>query len=228
MKMKQGQAAFLGAILLAVPLVAAAQTDPNSVPANTPGMAGVQQPGSANNQMTPGISRPNRANGDASLNGEGGGPDSQMIKDKIFLRKAAQGGLAEVQLGQLAAQKGSSDEVKRFGQKMVDEHTALNESLKPFADSMGVMQPKTAGKPDLQEYEKLSSLSGTDFDKEYLTYMSADHHRDMREFREEAASTSDQSLKDAVLKARMVIGEHMRMVDKLAVANGISVGKPKP
>ena len=58
--------------------------------------------------------------------------------DKMFLHKASEGGYAEVQLGQLAVQKGNSDEVKKFGQKMVDDHTALNEQMKPFAEAMGL------------------------------------------------------------------------------------------
>ena len=228
MKLTHGYGVVFGVVLLVAPCVLAAQTDPNSMPSSTPGMAGAMQPGSANSQMTPGISRPTRMNSDASLNGEAGGPDAQTIRDKIFLRKAAQGGMAEVQLGRLAAQKGSSEEIRQFGQMMVDDHTAMNASLKPFADTLGLMQPKTAAKPDVQEFEKLSALSGTEFDKEYLTYMSADHHRDLREFREQAAGTPDQTFKDAVLKARTVIAQHTRMVDKLAVENGVTVGKPKP
>ena len=57
----------------------------------------------------------------------------------MFLRKAAEGGFAEVKLGQLAAQKGSSDDVKAFGQKMVDDHAKLNNEMAQLADSMGVM-----------------------------------------------------------------------------------------
>src|SRR5258707_15546610 len=53
----------------------------------------------------------------------------EMMKDKMFLRKAAQGGLAEVQLGHLAVQKAGSQEVKDFGQKMVADHTALNNEM---------------------------------------------------------------------------------------------------
>ncbi len=227
MKITSGWATGFGVALLLSPSMMTAQADPNSVPAPSTGMSGSTQPGSANSQMTPGISRPTRMNGDASLSGEGGGPDAQMIKDKIFLRKAAQGGIAEVQLGDLAAQKGSSEDVRKFGQKMVLDHGALNESLKPFAETLGVMAPKTAAKEDMQEYEKLKALSGTEFDKEYLAYMSADHHRDLRAFREEAASTSDASLREALMKARMTIAEHTRAVDKLATENGVMVVKTK-
>jgi putative membrane protein len=164
-----------------------------------------------------------------------GGPDvtTSMMKDKMFLRKAAEGGLAEVQLGKLAAQKGGSDEVKSFGQKMVEDHTAINKQMATVADEMGVRLPQSPGKEDQAEFDKLNSLSGDGFDTEYLTYMVKDHHKDLREFRMEATSTPDAELRDAVNKASMVIRDHMMMVDKMAKDKGIAVpgrrgGGPPP
>jgi putative membrane protein len=156
------------------------------------------------------------------------GMTAQMIRDKMFLRKAVAGGLAEVQLGLLAVQKAESPEVKDFGQKMVTDHNALNEDLRPVADSLGVMLPKKISKEDQAEHDKLSGLSGSDFDTEYLTFMVKDHHQDLREFREEVANTSEPLLKDAVTKGAAVIREHTKMVDQLARARGIQVPVRKP
>lgn len=161
----------------------------------------------------------------ASMQDSAGGSTQtpQMMKDKMFLRKAAEGGIADVKFGQLAAQKGDSEEVKDFGQKMVDDHTALNKDIEPIADSMGVKLPTHLNKTDQAEYDKLNGLSGSDFDTEYLTTMVKDHHKDLREFRLEAANTQDQTLKDAVVKGQKVIHEHMVIVDKLAKSKGIEV-----
>ena len=74
------------------------------------------------------------------------GDRTDEMKDKMFLRQAAEGGIAEVQFGQLAAQKGGSDDVKAFGQKMVEDHTALNKEIEDVADSAGVMLPKRMNK----------------------------------------------------------------------------------
>lgn len=161
------------------------------------------------------------------------GQTPQMMKDKMFLRKAAEGGIAEIQFGQLAAQKGDSEEVKALGQKMVDDHTALNKDMEPVADSMGVKLPTHMSKSDQAEYDKLKGLSGADFDTEYLTTLVKDHHMDLREFRLEAANTQDQALKDAVIKSQKVIHEHMVEVDKLARSRGIDIprhrgSKPAP
>jgi putative membrane protein len=155
------------------------------------------------------------------------------MQDKMFLRKAAEGGIAEVKLGQLAAQKASSDDVKAFAQKMVDDHTKLNDEMAQVADSMGVMLPKSMNKEDQAEYDKLNTLSGNDFDLEYLSFMVKDHHKDLHEFRIEAASHADPTLRDEVVKASAVIHEHTVMVDKLARAKGLPVpahggNKPTP
>ena len=152
------------------------------------------------------------------------GANPQAMKDKMFIRKAAQGGMAEVKLGQLASDKASSPDVKSFGQKMVTDHTQLNDDMKPIADSMGVMLPKQVSKEDQAEYDKLNGLSGTDFDKEYVTFMVKDHHKDLREFRAESQSASDPNLKAAVEKGEKVIQEHTTMADKLA--KSMNIGMP--
>ncbi len=132
-----------------------------------------------------------------------------------------------MQLGQLAAQKGNSDEVKKFGQKMVDDHTALNEQMKPFAESAGLKPPMKLDKKDQAEYDKLNGLSGDAFDKEYIGFMVKDHHADLREFRKEEMTTTDASLKDAVVKGESVIKEHTELADKLAKQMGIPVPSHK-
>jgi putative membrane protein len=148
---------------------------------------------------------------------------SQTMRDKIFLRNAAEGGMAEVKFGQLAAQKSAGEEVKAFGQKMVDDHTALNNEMAPIADSMGVRLPKSISKEDQAEYDKLSGLSGDEFDTEYLILMVKAHRKDLREFRVESANAQDPTLRDAVEKGKKIIHEHLEMVSKLAREKGISL-----
>ena len=194
--------ALLGTVLLS-PVALLAQFDP--MPQAQPGRP--QPPGSPSTQD----SAPNA------------GDVGQIMADKMFLRKAAEGGIAEVKFGQLAVEKGSSEEVKAFAQKMVEDHTKTNSEMAEVADTMGVMLPKNMNKEDQAEYDKLKGLSGNDFDTEYLTLMVKDHHQDLHEFRVEAAGRTDPALHDAVVKAEGVIHDHTVMVDKLARAKGIPV-----
>lgn len=154
---------------------------------------------------------------------------SQQEKDKMFVRKASEGGLAEVQFGQLAAQKAQNPDVKAFAQKMVDDHSMLNDKMKPVAEQLGVTPASRLSKKDQAEYDKLSGLSGADFDKEYVSDMVADHHKDLRDFRHEEAVAADPQLKETVTGGAKVIAEHNRMADRLAEQIGVAVpGRPNP
>ncbi len=136
--------------------------------------------------------------------------------DKHFLMEASQGGMAEIQLGQLASQKGESPKVKAFGQKMVTDHTALNNDLKPFADKDGVPPPAGLSADDQAEMDKLNGLSGKDFDREYVAYMLKDHMHDQMAFKEEIASTQDPALKHAAEHGLKVIDQHLSIIKGIA------------
>ncbi|HEX7159240.1 MAG TPA: DUF4142 domain-containing protein [Edaphobacter sp.] len=188
-------------------------------------------------QATPGPPPPSGQPPPASMPGatttrdSGTGADTpQGMRDRTFLRQAAEGSLAEVQFGKLAAEKGASDDVRSFGQKMVDDHTKLNQQLVPIADSMGVSVPKHLNREDQAEYAKLSALSGDAFDKEYIALMVKDHHADLRDFRTEANNTTDAELRQAVVDGANVIHDHMVMIDKIAHNKGIATpgGRGKP
>ncbi len=152
---------------------------------------------------------------------------TQKTKDKMFIKTAAEGGLMEVQLGQLAAQKGNSDDVKSFGQKMVDDHTALNEAMKPIAEKMGVVPPAKLNKKDQATYDMMNAKSGEEFDKAYIKDMVMDHHKDLREFTAEAKDAADADLKAAVEHGRDVIKEHTQMIDKIAKDKGLTMPMKK-
>ena len=156
------------------------------------------------------------------------GMTGQMMRDKLFLRTAIEGGLLQIKLGQLAAQKGSTADVKDLGQKMATDHAEINADLGTIADTDGVMAPKKVSKDGQAAFEKLNALSGPSFDTAYITLMVNDHHQDLREFRQEFISATDPTLKDAVLKSAKVIREHMTMIDKMATDRGIPVPAHKP
>jgi putative membrane protein len=155
-------------------------------------------------------------------------PVDQAQKDKMFVHKAAEGGLDEVQLGQLATQRSNNPDVKAFGQKMVDDHTMLNNNMKPIADKMGVMVPDHLNKKDQAKYDQLSALSGDAFDKAYVADMVEDHRKDLREFKHESMTAADPQLKDATTNGSEVIAGHLKMANQLAKEIGVSVPKGHP
>jgi putative membrane protein len=203
------------------PVALLGQAEPGGLPEGAAQSSG-QQPAQSNEPAAgPGQRQPSRPSMQDSMGSSG--QTAQAAKDKMFVRKAIEGGLAQVQFGQLAAQKGGSDDVKALGRQMVEDHTALNENLKAVGDSMGVMVPKHISKEDQAELDKLNGLSGDAFDTEYLTMMVKEHHHDLRGFRVEAVGTQDAALREAVEKGAQTIHEHLVKVDELAKSKGIEV-----
>jgi putative membrane protein len=135
--------------------------------------------------------------------------------DQMFVKKAAQGGMAEVQLGQLATQKASSQDVKQFGQRMVDDHSKGNEQLKQLAESKGVHLPQKLSAKDRETMDSLSKLSGKQFDKAYMADMVKDHREDIAEFHHESASGSDTQVKEFAKGALPMLDSHLKQAEKI-------------
>ena len=147
------------------------------------------------------------------------GKASFSAKDKMFLKNSAEGNMAEIKLAQLALTKSSNDEVKTFAQKMVDDHTKLQETMKPFAEQAGVTPPANLNAKDQALDKRLSALSGDTFDKQYVAAMVKDHHKDLSDFKMEVSSTKNAQLKDAVSQGEQVIQEHTTMIEGIAQKN---------
>jgi putative membrane protein len=135
--------------------------------------------------------------------------------DQQFIRGAAHGGMAEVELGQLAVQKASSDAVKQFGQRMVDDHGKANDQLKQLAASKGVKLPHELSSKDKATKEELSKLSGKDFDKAYMSDMLKDHKKDVAEFKHESATASDPQIKDFAAQTLPTLESHLHEAEKI-------------
>jgi putative membrane protein len=145
----------------------------------------------------------------------GGGSASTKVDDKKFAKEAAIGGLLEVELGKLATQKASSDAVKQFGQKMVDDHTKANDELKQAASQSNIELPTTLDKKHQQMVDKMSSLSGTAFDKAYAKDMVKDHEKDVKEFQRESQNGTDPNIKAFATKTLPVLQGHLESAKQI-------------
>jgi putative membrane protein len=151
----------------------------------------------------------------------------QSMADQSFVRKALEGGAAEVQLGQLAQQKAQSSDVKQFGQKMVEDHTQLNDQMKPLAKRLNVKQPSGVSKKDRDLIARLEGLSGDQFDQAYIQAMVKDHKQDLSEFKDEAQATQNPSIKQAAQQGAQVIAQHLQMIEQIAQDHNMPDGKVK-
>ena len=152
-----------------------------------------------------------------------GSAASTAAQDKTFLMNSAEGSMAEIQMSQLALKKSKNDDVKTYAQQMITDHTKLIADMKPFADQMGVQPPTKLNPTHQQEAQRLSSMTGANFDKEYITAMSTDHHKTLTEFKAEEASTANPDLKTTVMQGEQVVQQHTDMADQMAQKKGIPV-----
>ena len=138
-------------------------------------------------------------------------PKPVSSTDETFMLNTAKAGMAEVELGKLAAQNASSDSVKKFGQRMVDDHSKGNDELKTLAASKNVVLPSEVDAQDKAMKDKMAAMKGEAFDREYMTMMVAGHRKVVESFRAEAASGQDADLKAWVTKTLPGVEEHLKL-----------------
>jgi putative membrane protein len=132
-----------------------------------------------------------------------------------FWNEAAQSGMAEVNLANLALQKSTNDEVKQLAQKVVDDHTAANNELKDLAASKKVTLPTDVSAKQKAMYDKLNGLSGDQFDMEFIKTMVKDHESAVSLFQKQADTGKDAEVKAFAAKTLPTLQGHLEMAKSL-------------
>ncbi len=131
--------------------------------------------------------------------------------DIEFVLAAAQGGMAEVEIGRLAAERARSEEVKRFAQRMVDDHGKGGEELKAIASSKSIALPEKLAPKDQALRDRLARLNGEAFDRAYMRAMLNDHVKDVSEFRHESHDGGDPEVKAWAAGILPTLEDHLKM-----------------
>jgi putative membrane protein len=149
-------------------------------------------------------------------------PAAKGTADQHFVMEAAMGGMAEVELGKLATEKGTSSEVKSFGQRMVDDHGKAGDELKSLAQTKGVTLPSELDAKHKALRDRLSKLSGASFDRAYMSAMLSDHQEDVAAFRTESRTGKDADVKAWATKTLPTLNEHLKLAQEGNKAVGTS------
>jgi putative membrane protein len=136
--------------------------------------------------------------------------DKLSKQDKGFVRHAAVGGMAEVELGKMAQQKAQSQEVKQFGQTMAQDHETANSQLTAVATGKGVDMPQQLDREHRKLHDKLAKLDGSQFDREYMRAMVKDHKQDVKDFEKEAKSGQDSEIKSFAQSTLPTLQRHLQ------------------
>ena len=137
------------------------------------------------------------------------GPGSLGRGEAGFLTKAGEHGLAEVELGRLAQERGLREEVKSFGARMVADHGKANEELSRIAAAKRVELPTAPDKKHQRRLEDLRKQSGPDFDRAFMRRMVDDHREDVRDFERQAKNARDADVREFASRQVPVLRSHL-------------------
>ena len=154
----------------------------------------------------------------ASEKGETSKSDTKKVSraDQRFIKDAAAGGMMEVELGKVAADKGTNDKVKQFGKRMQEDHGKANDELKKIAAEKGVEIPTALEGKHKKTVDRLSKLSGEEFDRQYMRAMVDDHKEDLEKFQREADKGADPAVKQFASKHVPVLKQHLELAQTTA------------
>jgi putative membrane protein len=140
---------------------------------------------------------------------------SFALSNADFLDDAIQGDNSEILLGQLAATKGGSDQVKQFGRTLADDHTQNRTQADAILQGYGMIASSAASSEAADELGKLNTLSGAAFDREFASYMIRDHEKDIWAFKQEAAYGRG-PVKEFAAKSLPTLEKHLQMAETIA------------
>jgi putative membrane protein len=136
-------------------------------------------------------------------------------QDQTFIKEAAQGGLMEVQMGRLGAQKGHTEPVRQLGQKLVQDHSKANQELKLLAAQKQVTLPTDMPTEAQAMLSHLKSLEGAEFDKAFKKHAIEDHQKDIQKFQTIAQQSADSDVKAFAQKTLPVLQQHLKMAQDI-------------
>jgi putative membrane protein len=195
-----------------------------------PALARAQSPADG---QTPGAAINDSINGTTPLPnpadqlGKMGGVNSvqQAAIDKMFVKKAMQDNLTAMQLGDLTLHQSSNEQVKQFARKSIDDHTKLNEQMRPIAQQLGVEIPTEVSKKDKSLIGKMQSVSGTAYDQAYIKETVKGHKQDLSEYRREVSNSPNVGIKNAAAQGSETISAHLASAEQLAKDQNIDLAK---
>jgi len=144
----------------------------------------------------------------------------EISADMPFLREAASANLMEIRLGQLAQSKASNQAVKQFAQRMVSDHTNLENQLTATASTGGGSFSPTIDSRHERMISRVEESSGAEFDRAYMSLMIRGHQEDVNNFQRQSQSARSSQVRTLATNALPVLQQHL----SLAVQVGSQVG----
>ena len=171
--------------------------------------------GNSNRTQNDNANRSQNRNDNTRATGERAGMGNLRSRDQKFVMDAAMANMMEIEAGRMATQQGASEQVKQFGQRMVDDHTAAGTELATLASSKGITLPTAIDDKHRNDVTKMSSMSGAGFDRAFSKMMLKDHAKAVDLFEKQSTKGTDADLKAFAAKTLPTLQEHLQMARSL-------------
>jgi putative membrane protein len=135
-----------------------------------------------------------------------------------FLTDAIRGNIAEVKMGELAQQRGKSDDVRDYGETLAKDHSMGAQKTTALAKKLGITAPTEPPADALQTYEALAKLSGEEFDHQFAAHMVMGHQKEIAKYTEQSRDASNPEVAALAKETLPTLEKH------LATAQALSKG----
>jgi putative membrane protein len=184
-------------------------------------LAQTTTPPGSGSSATGGRAAPAAQPGTGTRNAETRKDDQLARGDRKFIQEAAEAGMYEVQVAQLAASKATDPNVKSFAETLVKDHQAANDELVQLANAKKVELPAAPPRAKRRDVEKIAKLSGAELDRRFIREVGVkDHQKDIKKFEKASGDVKDAQLKAWIDKTLPHLREHLAMAQKLPQAGG--------
>lgn len=137
-----------------------------------------------------------------------------------FVEDASAKGLAEIEGAKVALEKSTSQDVKDFAQRMIEDHRAANQRLRDLAKQKGLEMSDDASLMAQAKTMILQLREGESFDEAYANNQVQAHQEAIELFRTYIRQGEDQDIKAFAQEILPTLEEHLQMAKKLAAAHG--------
>ena len=213
MKLKQ---IFVSALLLSA---TASYTVAQTSDPSTTNSGGNTSSGTSDSQVNPPGSNSDGTSkmGTDNTTTAAGNSSSIGTKDNVsnsaqrFLDDVATNSMMELQLAEMAQQKASSQEVKDFGKRIQTDHAQAEQKLQALAQEASIALPTSMTKKEQRDVDKLSKLSGAEFDKEYMKMMVKDHEKSVKDYQKASEDVAEPAVKQFINQMLPTQKEHLQL-----------------
>ena len=139
---------------------------------------------------------------------------AQDSPDAKFLTDAVRGDVAEVKMGELAQQRGTSEAVREFGKMLVEDHSSAMKKTAELAKDLNVIPPAQPSAEQMQKHDALARLSGAEFDRQFAAEMVKGHQEEIAKYEKQAAS-GDSKVAELAEDLLPVLKEHLMAAQRL-------------